>query len=331
MPSILISSAGRKISLLTLFKNAAHARGWRVIAGDYNLLAPALFMADEAVQLPAVTTEEYLPRLIELAQSREIRLIVSGIDTDLLLLAQNAKRFLDLGCRVLGSSPEFVAIARDKWCTATCFSNFGIATPRSWLTADLEHADLPQKLFVKPRTGSGSMHAYRASRDNLDIVLRQVPNAIVQEELEGAEITVDALLNFSGTPLHYVPRLRIRTVGGESIEGRTISDAEIRAWLLNCLKLAGAMGAAGPLALQAFLTERGPVLTEINPRFGGGFPLSYAAGAHYPQWILELLDGHEMQPRIGEYVPDLYMTRYYREHFFTKPNSQCLRNDGHAA
>jgi carbamoyl-phosphate synthase large subunit len=131
MPSILISSAGRKISLLKLFQDAAHARGWRVIAGDYDSLAPSLFMADEAVQLPAVTAEGYISRLLELAQSREIRLIVSGIDTDLLLLAQNSRRFLDIGCRVLSSSPEFVAIVRDKWYTANRFSHSGIATSQS--------------------------------------------------------------------------------------------------------------------------------------------------------------------------------------------------------
>lgn len=322
MPSILISSSGRKISLLTLFQNAAHERGWRVIAGDCDALAPTLFMADEAIQLPAVSAENYIPCLLELADSHDVRLIVSGIDTDLLLLAQSAGEFLTNGCRVLGSTADFVTIARDKWSTATHFSSRGIATPRSWLPSGLAGAELPEKLFVKPRNGSGSVHAYRTTRDHLVSTLARVPHAIVQEELEGTEITIDALLDFKGAPLHYVPRQRIRTVGGESIQGCTIDDTKLRDWLVDCLNQASTIGAAGVLTLQAFLTERGPVLTEINPRFGGGFPLSYAAGARYPEWILDMIEGRQVDPRIGEYVTDLYMTRYYREHFFSGKDLQ---------
>src|SRR5579872_2562997 len=112
MPSILITSAGRKISLLQLFQAAAHERGWTVIAGDYDALAPTLFMADESVRLPAVSEPNYIPLLLELARSRDVRLIVSGIDTDLLLLAENAKYFLGFACRVLVSEPEFVSVVR---------------------------------------------------------------------------------------------------------------------------------------------------------------------------------------------------------------------------
>lgn len=316
MPSILISSAGRKISLLSLFQTAAHARGWQVIAGDYDPLAPTMFLADKAVQLPAVTSEGYLAKLLDLVREYDIRLIVPAIDTELLLQAENAERFLDAGCRFLGSGAGFVRIVRDKWTTAAEFSRRGIATPKSWLPDSLAPAEMPQKLFVKPRGGSGSMHAYRATRENLATILPRVPDAIVQEELEGAEITIDALLDFSGKPLHYVPRVRIRTLSGESIQGRTIANDEIGGWIVACLEQAGAMGAAGVLTVQAFLTANGPVLTEINPRFGGGFPLSYAAGAHYPEWILCLLEGREVRPRLGEYTADLYMTRYFREHFF---------------
>lgn len=322
MPSILISSAGRKISLLKLFQGTAHERGWSVIAGDYDALAPTLFMADEGVHLPAVSAENYVSYLIEIARSRDVRLIVSGIDTDLLLLAQSSQEFLSVGCRVLGSTPEFVSIVQDKWCTAMKFGRQGIETPRSWLPSMLATSELPDRLFVKPRNGSGSVHAYRTTREQLDSILLRVPNPIIQEELEGAEITIDALLDFSGRPLHYVPRMRIKTVGGESIQGCTMADSELSGWLMECLRRAGTMGAAGVLTVQAFLTDRGPVLTEINPRFGGGFPLSYAAGAHYPEWLLDLLEGREVQPHIGEYVPNLYMTRYYREHFFTKADGQ---------
>jgi carbamoyl-phosphate synthase large subunit len=73
------------------------------------------------------------------------------------------------------------------------------------------------------------------------------------------------------------------------------------------------LGAAGPLTIQAFLTSDGPVLSEINARFGGGFPLALAAGGAYPAWLLDLVDGRAVTPRLGEYESGLYMTRYHVE------------------
>jgi carbamoyl-phosphate synthase large subunit len=200
---------------------------------------------------------------------------------------------------------------------AARFAQRGIATPAGWLPPVPAGIELPRRLFIKPRDGSASANIYSVDRENLDQILPLVPNAIIQEELQGAEITIDALIDFSGTPLHYVPRVRLRTLAGESIQGRTISDRDISLWLAECLTVAAQMGARGAITLQAFLTPNGPVLTEINPRFGGGFPLGHAAGAHYPEWILQLLEKKTLQPRLGDYTPNVYMTRYYREHFFT--------------
>ena len=142
-----------------------------------------------------------------------------------------------------------------------------------------------------------------------------VANPIVQEELGGPEITIDALIDFDGKPLHYVPRTRLRTLAGESILGVTIDDGEIREWLERLINAAAALGARGPITCQAFLTASGPVLIDVNPRFGGGFPLAHAAGGHYPEWILALQRGESVEPRLGEYERGLYMTRYNVEHF----------------
>jgi carbamoyl-phosphate synthase large subunit len=78
--------------------------------------------------------------------------------------------------------------------------------------------------------------------------------------------------------------------------------------------------------MQAFLTVNGPVLTEINSRFGGGFPLCQAAGGRYPEWILQMIEGQRLQPRLGDYEADVYMTRYYREHFFTAPVEEAVQS-----
>lgn len=317
--AVLITSAGRRTSLLKAFLTAAHARNWRVLAGDRDPLAPTLYLADSALQLPSLHDPIYIPRLLELVREQSIRMIVPTIDTELAMLAQHAAEFQQERCLAVISAPRLLAIAGDKWLTGQAYSARGIRTPRSWLPESIAMAELPEQLFIKPRDGSASLHVYAVTRSELQRKLADVPNAIVQEALRGKEITVDALIDLQGKPIHYVPRVRIRTVGGESIQGVTIAGDDIRDWLMRCLEVTAELGGMGPITLQAFLTPDGPVLSEVNPRFGGGFPLTYAAGGNYPEWLIEMVEGRQFNPCFGQYQRNMYMTRYYTEHFTTKP------------
>lgn len=317
--NVLVTSAGRRVSLVQAFGQAAHARGGAVMAGDASSLAPALYKADRAFRLPGVGEASYVPFLLELVRDNQIGLIVPTIDPELSVLAEHQEAFAEAGCTALVSSASFVELSGDKWLTREAFTAQGVGTPNSWLPEQLGSAELPSRLFVKPRDGSASRDTYRATPETLATILPRVPNAIVQEELSGPEVTIDALLDLTGTPLHYVPRIRLRTLAGESIQGVTLADTDIRVWLEELLRAAARLGARGPITLQAFLTPQGPVLIEVNPRFGGGFPLAYAAGGHYPEWLLALLYGEAVTPKLGQYQVGLYMTRYNVEHFTTEP------------
>lgn len=313
--SVLLTCSGRRASLLKLFQAAAHSRGSSLLAADFNPLAPTLYLADKGFGLPRVDSPDYIPLLLDLVQRERVSLIVPTIDTELPVLSRHTGLFAAQTCVALVSSSRLIEVTRDKWLTVRACGEVGIRAPRSWLPGEAASHELPERLFLKPRNGSASQHTYAASRDRLTQILPLVPNAIIQEHLEGDEITIDALLDLQGRPIHYVPRRRIRTLGGESIEGVTIADAELRPWILKVLEFTSELGGRGPITLQAFLTENGPVLSEINARFGGGFPLTYVAGGHYPEWILRNLDGEALEPCFGEYKSGLYMTRYSVEHF----------------
>jgi carbamoyl-phosphate synthase large subunit len=312
--NILVTSAGRRTSLVAAFQKAARPFGHKVLVADFDPLAPACALADGAFQVPRVTDGSYLPALRAIAREQAVGLIVPTIDPELAILSGQAAAFRKEGIFVLVSGPEFVAVCRDKWVTARFFKAEGIDVPASWLP-DTAMATLPEEIFLKPRDGSASSNTCRCRREDLYRVLPLVPNPLVQELLRGAEITVDALLDFQGRPIHFVPRERIRTLGGESIQGVTLDRPELDPWLAQVLRACSRLGAMGPLTLQAFLTDRGPVLTEVNARFGGGFPLGLAAGAEYPAWILALLRGETLEPRLGQYRRGLYMSRYYTEVF----------------
>lgn len=318
--NVLVAAAGRRASLVRAFCEAAHERGGHVLASDVDPLAPALYLADRSYRTPPTGHPDHMPALLDIVRDQAVRLLVPTIDTDLPVLAESKAALRALGCRVAISAPRFVEITFDKHVTGTTFAAAGIRVPRSWLPPIDRRAGLPERVFVKPRAGSASQHTYEVERKALGSVLPMVPRPIVQEVLQGPEITIDALLDLDGRPIHFVPRRRIKTMAGESVQGVTIEhDVAFEAWIVDVLGICTRLGAAGPLTLQAFLTPDGPVLSEINARFGGGFPLALAAGGVYPSWLLEMVAGVTVASRLGVYESGLYMTRYYSEEFTRNP------------
>jgi carbamoyl-phosphate synthase large subunit len=323
----LISCAGRRTSLVNAFKSSTEQRGTLVLAADTDRLAPALFLAHRGAVLPRVADPTYADALIRLVREHQIRLLVPTIDTELPFLADARDELRAEGCTPAISSAGFISICADKWLTCQEFAAAGIRMPRSWLPDDIVLPPPERQLFVKPRDGSASQHTFIADPAGLQHTLSSVPNPIVQERLIGQEITVDALVDFDGHLLHYVPRLRIRTLGGESIQGVTLPDDDFRDWLVDVLNVCIDLGAAGPLTVQFFKTADGLILSEINPRFGGGFPLSLAAGADYPEWLMQLVEGRTVEPRIGHYRAGLYMSRFYQEAFVPAPFPHSRHDD----
>lgn len=317
--NVLVTSAGRRTSLIRAFVEETHKRGGRVHAGDVDALAPTLYLADHAIRTCRTDDPAYVADLLGAVAMHSITLVVPTIDTDLEILASQKPSFALLGCTIAVSSEAFVRLASDKYETGVAFGRAGFRVPRTWLPEE-GGTGHPERVFLKPRDGSASSGAYEVARADVDAVVRLVPDAIVQEVLRGPEITIDALLDLEGRPIHFVPRLRIRTLGGESVQGVTLDhDPRLEEWIGRILQLCAELGAIGPLTIQAFLEQDGPVLSEINPRFGGGFPLALAAGAQYPKWLLDMVEGNPVAPRLGDYQAGIYMTRYNVEQFIRQP------------
>lgn len=312
--NVLLTCAGRRVSLLRAFQQAVAPYHGTVVAADHDPLAPAMRLAAHRAQVPLLSDAAYLPALLDLVRVHQIRLLVPTIDTELPLLAEAVPQLAALRCQAAISTLAFIERCADKYQTAVFWQKQGFRTVPTWLPGQLPDA-LPVDLFVKPRRGAASKKAFRVSAAQLDHALALVPDPIVQPFIDAPEITIDALFDFSGRLLHYLPRLRLRTLAGESIQGVTIDDAPFRARLRALLETAGADGARGPITVQAFQTEKGLMLSEINPRFGGGFPLAAAAGAHYPRWLVQMVRGETPDARCGTYQRGRTMTRYYAELF----------------
>lgn len=311
--NVLVSSAGRRTSLVAAFLEACEGSG-KVVATDADPLAPALMVADAGQVVPRLSASGWLEEMLRVCEVHEISLIVPTIDTELSLLAEHRDAFLDAGTTPLVASAELIDVVASKRRTEHVFGQAGLLTPRSW-TVESPPARSDIEMFVKPDQGSASAHTFRADSASLAALLPLVPDPIIQERVDAVELTVDALLDRGGNPIHLVPRIRLKTVGGESVQGVTLPDEPIRDWLLKALSVVADLGGWGPMTIQLFLTSPQPTLIEVNPRFGGGFPLAYEAGALYPQWILQMMAGEELSPRIGDYRKGLFMTRALTERF----------------
>lgn len=310
--NILITSAGRRAVLVQLFQKEARAL-WpkaRVLASDLNpALAPACHVADGAFSVPAVRDPDYLGRLLKLCEAQQVRLLVPTIDTELQLLADHKRELEEAGVAVVISSANLVSECRDKRKTLGLFARHGVASPRQFDAPTPD--DLP--LIAKPFDGSCSqgLQVIR-SADELRLVSHNDRRTIVSEYLshdEHSEYTVDMYYDRHGQLKCFVPRLRMETRGGEVSKGRTCRVAQLDGLWERFGRLPGAVGC---LTAQFFVHNKtGDVYgIEINPRFGGGYPLSYEAGANFPRWLLEEhLLGREIE-QFDHWQDNLTMLRY---------------------
>ncbi|WP_067515001.1 ATP-grasp domain-containing protein [Endozoicomonas ascidiicola] len=311
--NILFAAAGRRVSLIRHFRKTLDELNisGTVYAADAGKSAPASFIADQRLQVPRVSSPDYIPQLISICETFKIRLLVSLIDTDLTLLSQHKDTFRTIGTEVLVCESATNNICFDKNNTWKFFTENSIDTPRVLSESDinkLKDSDFP--LLIKPWDGSCSIGVNKVnSLEELTFFKHHVKNAIVQEYIQGDEYTCDAYVDFSGKVRCVVPRKRLETRAGEVSKGLTVNDPEIISAVTNVVeKLPHAVGC---MTVQCFKQPDGRIcFIEINPRFGGGHPLSLHAGADFPKWIIQELTGQPCEATQDCWQDDLAMLRY---------------------
>jgi carbamoyl-phosphate synthase large subunit len=278
---------------------------------DTDELSPALQLCDIGILVRPVKHRDYLRQLLSIVKRYGVKLLVPTVDLDLKLLAKNESRFAELGCRVLISSPEVVDICQDKRKTYRFLCKNGFDTPvtmsvRSALSA--KRVNWP--CFVKPWDGYASRgNTVVNDRKELLFYSKKIPNPICQEFVDGDEYTCDAYVDLNMKVRCVVPRKRIEVRSGEVSKGRIVKNPHI---MSEAARLVETLGAGpGVITLQLFLNGDGSVkFIEINPRFGGGVPLSIKAGANFPKWILQEILGKKTSIRPDAFKDKLTMLRY---------------------
>jgi carbamoyl-phosphate synthase large subunit len=317
MPVVLFTCAGQRVDMITAFGRA----GATTLAVDANELAPALYAADRRALVPRVDDPGYLDALRELVALHDARLVVPLADLDHLLLAESRD---DLGgALVLIAPPETIRRCEDKLAAHRFFLEQGIASPPTWAEDEVP-GDVRFPVLVKARRGFGSRHIWRAAdRAELEFFLgyATVPS-MVQQVCLGEEFSVDVFCDLDGRCLGAVPRTMIESKGGESIRGETIKDWEL---IEHARRVAETLGIVGPAYILCFGEPVGSLpVTDVNPRFGGGFPLPTTAGSRFPELALALAAGERPEPRFGDFTEGVVMSRYFHQTMLARDAAGAL-------
>ena len=312
--NVLISSAGRRIALLDIFRLTLGEMGLRgrVLAADMSRFSAAFQAADAGFLVPACTSPEFIPAVLEVCRREGVRLVVPTIDTELPLYAASRERFAREGVQVAVSSPEAIAVCGDKEQTHRWLVREGLPTVRQASVAEVLAApgDWPFPLLVKPRNGSSSL-GVAVVRDHAALEAATADGGyVVQTLAAGEEYTIDFLADRAGRCRCAVPRRRLEVRAGEVSKGMTVRSGPLEELALQvCERLPGAYGT---LNVQVFLDEATGEMSviEVNARFGGGFPLAWEAGARFPRWMVEELLGLPSTAAPARWRDRLVMLRY---------------------
>lgn len=292
--NILFTGVGRRIELLQAFRNAALVlnKELKIYGADMAGTAPALAYCDYTRTVVAMKDPGYIDNLLSICADDHIDLLIPTIDTDLLVLSENKEEFDAIGTRVMISAPDKIRICRDKNNTSQFFVDCDLQAPIP--VNDWKEYKSGYPAFIKPKDGSSSINAFKVeNQEELEVYAGQVEDYIVQPFVSGHEYTIDIFCDWEGEPISIVPRERLQVRAGEVLKTRICMD---KTMIEESKALCKAFRPCGPMTVQLIRDEAGiDWYIEINPRFGGGAPLSMKAGARSAEAILKLLDGEEVE------------------------------------
>ena len=315
--NVLLTCAGRRNYMVEFFRAALDGRG-QVCAADCSNDAPALHEADRAFVVPPISHPEYIEHMLELCRVHAVRLLVPLNDLELPGFARHRERFRAGGTLAAVSSPEVIDTCFDKWATGRFLESCGVACPRTYLTVReartaLDRREIALPLVIKPRWGSASIGIVHVERaDDLapayHLIKQQLASSIlaeasagdldhavlIQQRLLVQEYGLDIVNDLDGRYVTTFARCKLAMRAGETDRAVTVESHEFDRVGAT---IGQQLGHTGNLDCDVFLAQDRLYALELNPRFGGGYPFSHAAGADLPAALIAWAAGEAPDPR----------------------------------
>ena len=311
--NILILSAGTRNKIVQYFVKALAGNGV-VIATDCSNLAPAIYEADKHYVVPRMTDEGYIDVILEICKNEKINGVLSLIDPELSLLAENKEKFEVVGTTVIGSSYELCEMSLDKFEMFNWLNGHGYNCAKSYMDKekfyeDVKDGRITYPVFVKPARGSASISISKVyDKETVGLLFSRDKDLMIQEFLDGQEIGADVYIDMiSGEPVSIFTKKKLKMRAGETDKAVSFKDERLFELISKFVKEAGYKG---QIDIDIFDINGEYYVSEVNPRFGGGYPHAYEAGCDHIKLILNNLFGKPNIPTLGDYEENIYMMKY---------------------
>lgn len=311
--NILILSAGTRNKIVQYFKKTLGENG-KVIATDMSTIAPAIYEADKYYIVPRITEPGYIDIILDICKKENISGVLSLIDPELSLLAENEDKFKAVGTTVIGSSYELCERALDKMQMFQWLRSHGYNCAKSYVDkneffADVKTGKANYPVFVKPVRGSASIAISKVfDNETVDLLFNHSDNLIIQEYLDGQEIGADCYIDLlSGELVSVFTKKKIVMRAGETDKSVSFKDEKLFELIK---KFVNESGWRGQIDIDIFEINGEYYISEVNPRFGGGYPHAYECGADHMKLIVNNLTGIVNSGVIGNYKENVYMMKY---------------------
>lgn len=311
--NILVLSCGTRNKIIQYFKRELNGAG-KVIATDMSPNAPALYEADVHYIVPRMTAPGYLDEIYDICRKEQVTGVLSLIDPELSLLALHEEEFHALGVTVIGSFYDLCERTLDKWQMFCWLKEHGYACAESYIDREAFYGDvragkINYPVFVKPIRGSASIAISKVQdQETVDLLFEHADDLMIQEYLKGQEIGADCYIDMiSGELISVFTKKKLVMRAGETDKSISFKDTELFALIERFVKEAGFRG---QIDIDIFECDGKYYISEVNPRFGGGYPHAYEAGANHMKYIVNNLQGKVNEPQIGEYESGVIMMKY---------------------
>lgn len=311
--NILILSCGTRNKIVQYFKKELNGRGL-VLATDSSNLAPALYEADRQFIVPRIDEEYYLEHILSICRENNVKAVFSLIDPELTILAQHKEEFLEIGTLPIFSDLDVIEMAFEKYKMFEFMVQNNFQTVKSYIDknqfyADLENGEIQFPVFVKPVTGSASINISKVTtKEEIDILFSQFDNLMIQEFMDGAEYGADVYIDMiSGEPVSIFIKEKLKMRAGETDKSVSIKDEKLFELIRSFVRK---VGFRGIIDIDIFKVNGEYYISEVNPRFGGGFPHAYECGVNVPEMIINNIRGYRNLDVIGRYDEGVYMMKF---------------------
>lgn len=313
MKNILLLSVGTRNKIVQYFKKAFADYG-KVVVTDMIDIAPAVYEADKFYKVPRITEPGYIDIILDICKKEQISAVLSLIDPELSLLAEHENEFRKLGVTVIGSSYDLCERALDKIQMYQWLKEHGYNCAKSYTDKEIFYSDLEKGLicfpvFVKPVRGSASIAINKVTdKETVELLFAHNDNLMIQELMRGQEIGADCYIDIiSGEIISIFTKKKILMRAGETDKAVSFKEDKLFDLIKKFIKESGWKG---QIDIDIFDVNGDYYISEVNPRFGGGYPHAYECGCNHPKMILTNLLGHINESNIGNYEEGIYMMKY---------------------